>query len=159
MNRVKHKLLHFLRDGKKGEKYLLRTSVKFDAAHRLSYYEGKCNRLHGHTWKIVVIVKSNKLNNWGAVVDFGELKKIIKQYVNNRYDHKTILYTGDNENKVLARVMGKDWVSWMNSNPTAENMARDIYQDLELSFKKFKDVKLVSITVFETKTNAATYEF
>jgi len=139
--------------------YFLTSEFKFDAAHRLSNYQGKCKRIHGHTYKVIITIQSSKLNNWGAVMDFGDLKKIFKNHIDLKYDHKTILWAQDKKNQALGKVMGRDWITWMDSNPTAENMARDIWEDLIPVFKQrdLKGVKLISVTIYETATNAATY--
>ena len=136
--------------------YFLTSEIKFDAAHRLSNYEGKCSRLHGHTYRVKIVVKANKLNSWGAAVDFGKLKKLLKEHVDQKYDHKTILWVGDDKNKQLGKIMGEDWITWMNGNPTAENIAKDIWDDL-IPALRLKNVKLVEVIVYETATNKATY--
>ena len=138
--------------------YSLTAEIKFDAAHRLSNYEGKCSRLHGHTYRAIVTVGSSKLLPWGAVMDFGDLKKLLKKFVDEKYDHKTILWAKDEENQIIGRVLGEKTVVWMNSNPTAENMAKDIYKSLTPSLRAIhKGVKLVSVELYETPTNKATY--
>jgi 6-pyruvoyltetrahydropterin/6-carboxytetrahydropterin synthase len=150
----------FFHEKDKPRGYFLTSEIKFDAAHRLSNYDGKCSRLHGHTYRVVVTVGSEKLNNWGAVMDFGDLKEIFKTHIDAKFDHKTILFDEDEDNQRISRAMGKDWVCWMSCNPTAENMAREIYKDIKAVFNsnaKFKGVKLESVTVYETPTNEATY--
>jgi len=162
MNLIKGPIIPFLKDKVKRHEYLLTCEIKFDAAHRLSNYKGKCSRIHGHTYRVIITVKSLKLNNWGAVVDFGELKQMLKSHIDEKYDHKTILSIKDKKNQTISKVMDKDWIVWMNNNPTAENMARDIWNELSFfinRFKseKFKGIELDSVTVYETTTNAATY--
>jgi len=150
----------FKKDRGKESKYLITAETKFDAAHRLSNYGGKCKRIHGHTYRVLITVESSRLNNWGAVLDFGDLKRLLKAYVSDRYDHKLILWSDDEKNQKLNTVLDDDWIVWMNSNPTAENMARDIYKELVPAFnaKKIQGVKLVEVTVYETATNKATYQ-
>lgn len=148
----------FIKDIIKKKTFFLTGEIKFDAAHRLSNYVGKCSRVHGHTYRVVVTVQSDGLNAWGGVMDFGDLKKILKTNIDEKYDHKTILQVGDPENQVLGRVLGQKGVCWMPNNPTAENMARSMYKDIKASLWRIsQEVKLTSVTVFETATNAATY--
>jgi len=145
---------------KKKLKYLITAETKFDAAHRLSDYKGECERIHGHTYRVLVTVESSKLNNWGAVIDFGDLKKLLKTHIDGKYDHKLILKSGGTKNKAIGEILQDGWIVWMNSNPTAENMACDIYKNLMSTFNAnnfFKGVKLVEVTVYETATNKATY--
>jgi len=153
------KRFRFKKDKGKEPRYSITAEIKFDAAHRLSNYEGKCQRIHGHTYRVSITVESSKLNNWGAVIDFGDLKRLLKTYVSDRYDHKLILKSGDTENKAISSVLKSSWVVWMNGNPTAENMARDIYKDIQPALKVIaKNIKLVEVTVYETATNKATYQ-
>ncbi len=158
MNLIKSDIIPFFKEKDRSQVYLLTSEIKFDAAHRLSNYKGKCSRLHGHTYRVVVTISSKKLNNWGAVIDFGDLKQIFKLYIDEKYDHKTILWSKDDKNQAISKVVDKDWICWMDSNPTAENMAKDIYKELATLLKtQFKNVSLESVTVYETPTNAATY--
>jgi len=155
---VKNLLSRFRKDKMRDKRYFLNAEIKFDSAHRLSNYKGKCSNLHGHTYRVIITVSSNKLNNWGAVMDFGKLKHLLKEKVDEKYDHKTILYIGDKENQVIGNVLTEDAIAWMNSNPTAENMAREIFQDLVPSIKaERKNIKLEVVAVYETETNVARY--
>ena len=158
MGLIKYPTIPFLKDRGRKHEYLLTSEIKFGAAHRLSDCEGKYSRIHGHTYRVVITVKSFKLNNWGAVMDFDKLKKIFKDHIKKKYDHKLILWVSDNENRILSRAMGKNWVTWMNSNPTAENIARDIWSDLIPAFNMLRNINLIKVTVYETATNAATYQ-
>src|SRR3972149_2997375 len=67
--------------GNKSGYYHLTTEMTFDAAHRLSGYSGKCHRLHGHTYRVIVEIRGKKLNDWGGLLDFGNLKQIDKELV------------------------------------------------------------------------------
>jgi 6-pyruvoyltetrahydropterin/6-carboxytetrahydropterin synthase len=103
---------------------------KFDAAHFLPGDVGKCSNLHGHSWKIEVTVMSQDLKN-GMVQDFGEIKKILEDFVP---DH-TLL---------------NDTVS----NPTAENLAKYFYEELKSVIPG-----LTKVVVWEsTETGAAYFE-
>jgi len=139
-------------------KYKLQIAVGFDAAHRLSDYHGECKRIHGHFYKIIVTIASTKLNEWGAVIDFKDFKRLIKRHITEKYDHKLILKNRDKLNNRLDKVLPKSWIVWMNDNPTAENLAKDIYKNLLPMFKIRKGkIKLVSVAVFETSTSSAIY--
>ena len=73
---------------------------RFDAAHYLPNYEGKCSRLHGHTWTLEVEVSSSKLisagSEVGMVVDFAKLKNAVNREILNRLDHTLLNDTVEN---------------------------------------------------------------
>ena len=133
--------------------YVLSAESHFDAAHRLGNYEGVCQRLHGHRWIVKIEVEGNTLNDWGAVVDFGDIKKVLDEEL-NLLDHRTILNTNDPENHSLK--LPEDWVVWFGGNPTAENLAYYLYMRLEFKIKKLGS-KLKTLKVFESPTSYAEY--
>ncbi|MCL2818187.1 MAG: 6-carboxytetrahydropterin synthase QueD [Actinomycetia bacterium] len=98
--------------GKKGI-YSLQIKWHFDAAHRLYDYPGECAELHGHTWEVEVTVESDKLNDIEIVYDFKDLKRDLAAIV-DAYDHKLI----------------NDVAPFDEISPTAENLARIIYEQL-----------------------------
>ena len=63
---------------------------EFEAAHKLPNHSGKCRNLHGHSYKLEVTVSSNKLNGQGMVMDFGDLKAIVKKHVLDKFDHSNL---------------------------------------------------------------------
>jgi 6-pyruvoyltetrahydropterin/6-carboxytetrahydropterin synthase len=96
----------------------------FDAAHFLPRYRGKCERLHGHTYKLEIVVDAEKGEN-GMVLDFNELKSIAKESVLDRLDHQ-------NMNEIF-------------ENPTAENIADWIFSELD------KKIPVSSVKLWEGK--------
>ena len=74
--------------------YTLKTEHSFDAAHFLYGYEGKCSNIHGHRWRVVAEVSSDELEttgqNRGMYVDFGDLKKDLKEIIGRGYKVKQI---------------------------------------------------------------------
>lgn len=120
--------------------YELTVIVEFEAAHRIVDYPGKCNRLHGHNWSVEVNVVGTKLNDLGMLIDFKELKKEVNQII-NRLDHYYL-------NEIEAfKIM----------NPTAENIAKYIYEELEKSKLLSEDNRVKSIKVWESPKSAVTY--
>lgn len=100
----------------------------FDSAHRLPWHKGKCFDLHGHTYKLEVTVEG-PLDKNGIVIDFGDLKKIVKKEILDKYDHK---YLND---------------FW--KNPTAENIVQAFYDVLR------KDLKIARLRLWETPNSYA----
>ncbi len=118
----------------------LTISVNFEAAHYIKDYPGKCNRLHGHNWKVEVNVYGTELDELGMLTDFRELKISVNKIMMN-LDHYCL-----NEIEPFCKI-----------NPTAENIAKYIYDEL-LATREFDGrVKLRSIRIWESATSAATY--
>jgi len=124
--------------------WVLEKSFTFEAAHRLPHHDGKCARLHGHSFKCYVIVAGDVLATSGPsvdmLVDFGWLKQAMQPLLDNYLDHYYL-----NESLNL-------------ENPTSERIAVWIYNCLyarvsDLTF----GIKLRGIRVEETCTSAATY--
>lgn len=92
----------------------MRTSVtrtfSFEAAHQLPWHEGKCRRLHGHTYRLEVTIEG-PVGDHGIVVDFADLKEVVEREVVQRYDHRFL----------------NDFLD----NPTAELLAGEIWKAVE----------------------------
>ncbi len=104
----------------------------FDSAHFLTKYHGKCERLHGHTYKLRVTVEG-PVGEDGMVMDFVELKRLVKEKVVDRYDHQNL----------------NDFFE----NPSAELVATKIWEDLAPGLP----VKLYEVTLWETAESFVTY--
>lgn len=114
--------------------YELMTEGTFDAAHQLMGYEGPCEKLHGHTWKVQVFIRGNKLNKLGMLVDFKEVKLLI-QFAIGKLDHTNL-----NVIPYFRKV-----------NPTSENLAKYIFDQVS------KKADVTKVTVFESATTSASY--
>ena len=119
--------------------YEISVEMDFDAAHALRGYQGKCERLHGHRFKVVASVNGKKLNEIGLAYDFTLLKKHLGDIL-AKYDHTNL-----NEEAPFNRI-----------NPSSENIAATIYRKLN---KKLADapVSLTCIEVWESPQSRATY--
>lgn len=137
--------------------YTLKTEHSFDSAHFLSGYSGKCSNIHGHRWKVEVVIKSEKLVKEGQlkgmIVDFSDLKRDVKKMV-DYYDHSLIIENGTMREKTLNCLI-EDGFKIINVDfrPTAENFSYSFFKDMK---NKGYDVKRIS--VYETPNNCATYE-
>ncbi len=115
--------------------------LDFAAAHCIPNYPGKCQRLHGHNWKVEVAVQGNKLDNLGMLVDFNELKRRVNTVLDT-LDHHYL-----NEMEAFHAI-----------NPTAENIACYIYEKLEEEFYDMETVSVAKVTVWESLHSAASYQ-
>lgn len=128
-----------------------------EAAHRLMRHNGKCRNLHGHSYKFVVTVESDSLNDSGMVIDFS----FLDQYMDLAFghlDHATILEKTDPLVPTL-QALDLNLVVY-NEPPTAEAMARETFNRLSQGLSKFdQSIKVTSIVVYETEKNCATVRF
>ncbi|CCJ33641.1 MULTISPECIES: 6-carboxytetrahydropterin synthase QueD [Caloramator] len=114
---------------------LLIKEFEFDAAHNLIHYHGKCERLHGHTYKLVIKLEGEP-DHEGMIFDFVELKRIVKERIIDKFDHAYL-------NDII-------------SQPTAENIAIFVYKELKDVLKR-DNCRLYEVEVWETKTSGVAY--
>ncbi|MDO6354012.1 6-carboxytetrahydropterin synthase QueD [Caloramator sp. CAR-1] len=114
---------------------LLIKEFEFDAAHNLIHYHGKCERLHGHTYKLVVKLEGEP-DHEGMIFDFVELKNIVKERIIDKFDHAYL-------NDIITQ-------------PTAENIAIFVYNELKDVLKR-DNCRLYEVEVWETKTSGVAY--
>ena len=132
---------------------------EFDAAHRLPNHKGACRYIHGHRYAIEVTVKAtvNSQANSpteGMVIDFQDLKEIVKNQIVDVWDHTLLLYKNDpllknSSTFIDQRVVQTDYV------PTAENMARDAFESLKKRISDMSSsnpITLVKVRLYETPT-------
>ena len=117
--------------------YELMIETEFAAAHQLREIRGGCEKLHGHTWKAQVFVKGERLNPHGILVDFRDVKRIVKKWT-ARLDHHYL-------NEVLG-----------STNPTTENIAKYLFQKLEKEIN-LETVRLSRVRVWEARDSSITY--
>ncbi len=137
--------------------YILKAEHSFDSAHFLANYHGKCGNIHGHRWRVEIEVESNTLIEGGQldgmVVDFGDLKKDVREMV-DFYDHALIIEEGTLRKETLEHLLvDKFKVISVTFRPTAENFSAFFFHCM-----KEKGYNVRRSTVYETPTNAATYE-
>jgi len=118
--------------------YELNIDTEFAAAHRLREYEGDCENLHGHNWKVRVALQAETLNPLGMVVDFREIKSILSSIL-DEFDHAFL-----NELERFEKV-----------NPTTENIARTIAD--EVAARLPEGIRVAAVTAWESPRCSATY--
>lgn len=144
---------------------------EFDAAHRLINHEGKCKYLHGHRYKAQVSILPNdgKLDSLGRVIDFGVVKQQIGDWIDLYWDHNLILNKDDPlltvvckptqanlQSKMQREVFGQQSIYRMDNNPSAENMAKELY---EKTYELLPEgVKIIEVKLWETPKCYAVYQ-
>ena len=112
----------------------------FSAGHALRGYKGKCENVHGHNYRCQVTVEGEQLDSTGLLVDFVELKRVVHSVL-DRLDHQ-----------------------WLNEfppfdvlNPSAENIARYIYEEVSKGLGQTEATRLAFVKLWETDTASAIY--
>jgi len=101
--------------------------LEFDAAHRLVQHEGKCRNLHGHRYVLDATFSAPTLDDLGRIVDFAVIKEKLGRWIDEHWDHNTILFEKDKSLGESIAGHTKQNVYYLPSNPTAENMAAYIF--------------------------------
>ena len=119
--------------------YEVSIQTAFSAAHRLRNYQGDCEALHGHNWKVQVTAQAQTLNEIGLAIDFKMLKKITREAL-GRLDHGCL----------------NDMTPFDMINHSSENIARVLFQELTTSIAACGAI-LVKVSVWESDNAWASY--
>ncbi len=130
--------------------YRVVREITFCYGHRLLNHSGKCRHLHGHNGRAVIVLESCQLDHLGMVVDFGAVKKVIGAWIDTALDHRMILHKDDPLIPLLQQ-QGEP-IHVLDVNPTAENLARLIYD-----FAAEQCFPVVEVCLWETEDSCATY--
>ncbi len=124
--------------------------LEFDAAHRILNHESKCKFLHGHRYALEVSFVAQELDNLGRVIDFGIIRELLGSWLDEHLDHNTILCLQDEKlgEKISAETGQK--IYYLKENPTAENIAKHILDEICPKLFAEKNVKCVAIKLYET---------
>ena len=124
--------------------------IEFCYGHRLLDYDGVCQHPHGHNAIAEIEVRTRELDGRNMVCDFGDIKRIVKGWIDRELDHKMLLRHDDPLVKPL-QLLGEP-VFLLDSNPTVERLARLIFEyTIEQGFP------VARVTVWETPTSYAVY--
>lgn len=124
--------------GKENPVYKAFVETGFSAAHQLKGYKGSCGELHGHTWKVRVVVETDSLDEIGMTIDFKDLK-VKADYVVSKFDHCCLNQIAPFDTK----------------NPTAENIASYIY--IELKEILPEGINVSEVIVWESENYGVRY--
>ncbi len=118
--------------------YELMVTGRFAAAHSLRNFKGRCEALHGHNWKVEVVVRGSRLDKAGLVMDFGEIKSLMNQVLDT-LDHR-----------YLNEVPPFD-----QQNPSSELIARYLYEQIGAQLPS--GISMARVSAWESEDSRATY--
>lgn len=118
----------------------LTVKSEFEAAHHIDGYPGKCARLHGHNWSVEAVARGTKLNDIGILLDFKTLKTELNKIL-DALDHQYL-----NELDIFA-----------NKNPTAEILAKEVFDRLAASEIFTGTTRLAAVRIYESPKSCVTY--
>src|SRR5947209_3696112 len=130
--------------------YRVTREIEFCYGHRLLNYEGKCRHLHGHNGKALIVLEAPGLDERGMLVDFVEIKSKVQRWIDENLDHNMLLCRDDPILPVLQERGERVFV--MDANPTAENIARLIFEHAAA-----EGLPVVEVVVWETEKCHAAY--
>lgn len=124
--------------------------IEFDTGHRVMGHKNKCQYLHGHRYVLEITASCDDLNELGMVVDFGELKNTMKDWIDKHFDHNVILHKDD---KALGDFISNhtgQGVYYLDCNPTAENIALYLKSDIIPTLFTKNSFSIIKLKLFET---------
>lgn len=131
----------------------------FETAHALYGYDGKCKNLHGHSYKLSVTVIGTPITDTthvklGMVIDFGDLKKIVKKEIVDVFDHATVFNKNTPHVELANELSNKGHqVILVDYQPTSENMVIDFAEKIKKHIPA--NIQLHSMKLYETETSYA----
>jgi 6-pyruvoyltetrahydropterin/6-carboxytetrahydropterin synthase len=135
--------------------FTINRRLEFDAGHRVYMHESKCNNIHGHRY-VVEIECTGSLDNIGRVIDFSVVKKVCGTWIDDNLDHGMLLWVKDPLVSTWEQ-MGNQKFYVMNDNPTAENIAKHLYDVFNHQLDQH-GVRVLSVLVHETPNCRAMYK-
>jgi 6-pyruvoyltetrahydropterin/6-carboxytetrahydropterin synthase len=130
--------------------YSVTKQIEFCYGHRLLDYEGNCRHPHGHNAIAEIEIRTETLDRRNMVVDFNDIKRLVKGWIDRELDHKMIL-RGDDPLVAPLRALGEP-IFIVDSNPTVERIARLIFD-----VSREQGLPVSRVTVWETPSSWATY--
>ncbi len=122
--------------------YFIYRELYFSSAHNLRNYNGKCESIHGHNWKVRLYLSREELDTSGFVMDFKEVDIILKK-ITDKIDHKNL----------------NDISPFDKLNPTAENIARYIFDNAVKEVTAISsEIKVTKVMVWESERSCACFE-
>jgi 6-pyruvoyltetrahydropterin/6-carboxytetrahydropterin synthase len=138
------------------------TRLEFDAGHRIPDHKSQCRNLHGHRYALEItlsgdIINQEKTSENGMVMDFSDVKKIVRESVVDVWDHAFLVYKNDAEVLNFLNSLPNHKTVIFPSVPTAENMAAEAFRILKNQYKDVygNHLKLERVRLYETPNSWA----
>lgn len=129
--------------------------IRFCAGHRLFRHEGKCAFFHGHNYVADIYVTGEKVDSVGRLVDFSILKKAFAGWIDEHWDHGFMLNEIDENGIAAAKMVEPCKIFLMPYNPTAENIARYLLEEVSPDLLADQSVKASRVVIWETEDSFA----
>ena len=123
--------------------------------HRVFQHESKCAHLHGHNYRVHFTCEAEELDNIGRVIDFSDMKSRLCMWLEDNWDHKTLIWENDPWAKVLPEI--DPTIVIVPFNPTAENIAQHLVEVIGPQQLAGTGVSLLQCRVEETRKCSATF--
>ena len=151
---------------------LVTKEIEIDMGHRVPNHKSKCRNLHGHRYKIELgcddkVIDEEGASDEGMVIDFSDMKEVLMDVIDRKFDHGFVMYEKDNFAKYFKIMQGGEAFGMDNIEmpqkitfvpfiPTAENLCKYWYELLKPELAK-RNVKIKHVKVWETPTSTAIY--
>ncbi len=129
--------------------------IRFSAGHRLRRHGGKCEFFHGHNYLAEFYVTGDGTDDVGRVIDFAELKRKFKGWIDEHWDHGFVLSQRDENGIAAAEMVEPSKYYLLPYNPTAENMARYLLEDICPRLLEGTGVVATKVVIWETEEACA----
>lgn len=137
---------------KESQTVLCTRKIHFCAGHRVMGHENKCATLHGHNYYAHITAFAPKLDDIGRVIDFSVLKERIGNWIDENWDHTFLVYEKDVEvANALKKMPGNKPPFICPFNPTAEEMAKYLLNEVSPKQLEGTDVKVTRVVIYETE--------
>jgi 6-pyruvoyltetrahydropterin/6-carboxytetrahydropterin synthase len=123
--------------------------------HRVYQHESKCAHLHGHNYRVHFTCEAESLDNIGRAIDFSDMKSRLCMWLEDHWDHKTLIWENDPWAKVLPEI--DPTIVIVPFNPTAENIAQHLVEVIGPQQLAGTGIKLVHCDVEETRKCSASF--
>jgi 6-pyruvoyltetrahydropterin/6-carboxytetrahydropterin synthase len=130
--------------------FVVTKKIDFCYGHRLIDYSGKCRHLHGHNGHVEIDLARAELDALGLVIDFNDIREVVKTWIDAQLDHRMLLHRSDPLVPVLEGLGEPLYL--MDGNPTAENIARLVFEEA-----RRQGLAAVEVRLWETPSACAVY--